>query len=151
MSWILLQYFEKVLHLQRAILAEVSAVDSIPDLGLPILGPQSPRPEGARHPGVLGAAHLAEVLHYVLVVVHLASNLHGETGTRAQLPDNFSIVRQHTFVHLKKLISFAKIEEKSFQSKYLEPRCLYILDYVTSFLICVRSKRNLLRNTNEID
>ena len=81
MSWILLQYFKKVLHLQRAILAEVSAVDSIPDLGLPILGPQSPGPEGARHSGVLGAAHLAEVLHYVPVIVHLASNLHGETGT----------------------------------------------------------------------
>ena len=114
MSWILLQYFEKVLRLQRAILGEVSAVDSIPDLGLPILGPQRPGPDGARHPGVLGAAHLAELLHYVLVIVHLATNLHGETGARAQLPDNFSIVHQHTFVHLKKLISFAKVEEKRF-------------------------------------
>ena len=114
MCLLLLKYFEKVLHLEWPILAEVSAVDTVPDLRLPVLGPQCPGPDGVRHPGVQGAAQLPEILHHVLVIVYLASNLHGETRSWAQLPHNLSIVDQHSLVNLKKLISFAKVEEKCF-------------------------------------
>lgn len=79
MCFILLQHFEEVLDLQGAVLAEVSAVDAVPDLGLPVHSPQCPGPEGARHLGVPGAAQLTEGLHHVFCVVQLTSNLQGET------------------------------------------------------------------------
>ena len=79
MCLLLLKYFEKVLHLKRPILAEVSAVDTVPDLSLPVHSPQCPRPDGARHLGVPGAAQLTESHHHVLCVVQITSNLQGET------------------------------------------------------------------------
>ena len=75
----LLQHFEEVLDLQGSVLAEVSAVDTVPDLSLPVHSPQCPRPDGARHLGVPGAAQLTESHHHVLCVVQITSNLQGET------------------------------------------------------------------------